>query len=302
MKIPCISLLSILAASVRFVKALDEASDLPSFGKRLASFDYATSDQSEAIRTKHQISSKISNNDDSEEDDGSAKVPFCSATNPFTNGFYDLTELSSLHKDTIVAWNAKGHDYNANFSLGICSSPIKPSIEINPNYEAGLKQPLLKIDNDEVGAIYTDGNGEKFSIGNFNPVPVFRGKKLTLTYENGSYCPNGVDRKSALLSFTCDKEIIQPAQVSFIGALHDCDYFFEVRTIHACPKAHQEESTSVIWIFIFIVLAAVLVYTSAGFLYKRIILNRRGWSQVPAYNSNKSTTNNNPTVSLLNIL
>ncbi|KAH3683129.1 hypothetical protein WICPIJ_005912 [Wickerhamomyces pijperi] len=259
------------------------------FGKR-SPVAYATSDESiTQLQNKKQVSPGILNDDPHNKGDDPPNVPFCSATNPLTNGFYDLTDLSSLHKDAIVSWNAKGHDYDANFTLGICSSPVKPSVEINPNYKSGQKQPVLKIENDDVGAIYTDVHGDKFSIGNFNPVPVFRGKKLTLTYENGSYCPNGIDRKSALLQFTCDKEISQPAQVSFIGALHDCDYFFEVRTIHACPKAHKQESISVIWIFLFIVLAAVLVYTSAGFLYKRIILNRRGWSQLPTYNPSKAT-------------
>ncbi|KAH3678514.1 hypothetical protein WICMUC_001531 [Wickerhamomyces mucosus] len=262
------------------------------------SFDYGTSDIIASFKSK---SSNTAIQDPPQPDIPLEEPPIstllpCSVHHPLTNGFYDLTDLSSINTENIVAWSAKGHDYNKNFTLGICSSPLKPNIEVDPNYQSLVKQPSLKLNSSEVGAFYTDEAGDKFSIGDFSSIPVFRGKKLTLTYENGSYCPNGLDRKSTLLSFTCDKEILQKAQVSFVGVLHDCDYFFEVRTVHACPTARQDDNRAVIWIFVFILLAALFVYSSGGFLYKRIILNRRGWRQLPSYglgNKVSSALNNN---------
>ena len=60
---------------------------------------------------------------------------------------------------------------------------------------------------------------------------MFRGRKLTLTYENGSYC-DAVDsitnqrlRKSTILTFTCDREMSARALVSFIGQANECTYF-----------------------------------------------------------------------------
>lgn len=216
------------------------------------------------------------------------KPTFCSATHHLTNGFFDLSGLSSEGKEGVVAWSAKGYDYNNNFTLGICTSPLKPNVDVNNNLK-GWKG--AQINSSEVGGYYTDEEGQKFSIGSVDSTPVFRGKKLTLTYHNGSYCPNGIDRKSTVLSFTCDRAILQEAQISFVGVLHDCDYFFDVRTVHACPTAHKDEGLGVIWIFVVIVLAALFVYTSGGFLYKRFVVNRRGWRQLPTYNiGNKMTT------------
>ncbi|EHM99754.1 Mrl1p [Saccharomyces cerevisiae x Saccharomyces kudriavzevii VIN7] len=73
-------------------------------------------------------------------------------------------------------------------------------------------------------------------------------KKLTLKYENGSICPNGKDKKATLLNFVCDKEIQSKAQISYIGNLHDCSYFFEVRSIYACPTSNKRPR-SAFWVF-----------------------------------------------------
>jgi cation-dependent mannose-6-phosphate receptor len=246
------------------------------------SWDYGTSDIINPHKSAKGNDNKVSATEETEQE---PTASFCSAVHPLTNGFFDLSDLSSVGKEGVIAWIAKGYDYNRNFTLGVCSSPLKPNVDLNNNFN-GRNGAVLN--SSEVGGYYTDEEGQRFSIGNFNSTPVFRGKKLTLTYHNGSYCPNGIDRKSTILSFTCDREILQKAQVSFVGVLHDCDYFFDVRTVDACPTAHKDEGLGVIWIFVFILLAALFVYTSGGFLYKRIVLNRRGWRQLPTYNlSNK---------------
>lgn len=267
--LPLVALSSLVTSPAAAVASLPTASDIT---KR---FDYGTSD----IVNSFKASPKDSNDPEERKHEDEHETIPCAAIHPLTNGFYNLGDLSSMGKESIVAWNAKGHDYGNNFTLGICSSPLKPNIDVKLNAQSSK----VKINSSEVGAFYTDANGDKFSIGNFNSTPIFRGKKLTLQYNDGSFCPNGVDRKSTILSFTCDKEILQKAQISFVGALHDCDYFFEVRTVHACATAQKADNLAVIWIFFFILLAALFVYCSGGFLYKRIVLNRRGWRQLPNY-------------------
>jgi len=75
-----------------------------------------------------------------------------------------------------------------------------------------------------------------------------------LEYTGGSLCPKLDDqgrvidgeentqgyRKSALLAMTCDRELLLPAAVSFVGVLNECSYFFEVRTASACPTVKQQ--------------------------------------------------------------
>ncbi|ODV63012.1 Mrl1p, partial [Ascoidea rubescens DSM 1968] len=214
----------------------------------------------------------------------------CTVINPANNGFYDLSDLyssvalasssSNSNPNAVinpnsnsnngalapgpstpgaVGWNAKGHDYGMNFTLGICSSPLKPNNEVVDITNTSL-----------VGAYYTDFEGQKFSIGNFNTTPIFRGRKLTLTYQNGSYCPNTNNhlRKSSILNFICDKELLTKASISFVGVLNDCDYFFEVRTSHACVTSKKTDNLTAIWIFLSIVMAFLIVSCGGGFLYK----------------------------------
>ncbi len=132
------------------------------------------------------------------------------------------------------------------FSLGICSSPLKEGQTV-----ADIKPEDIK----SVGGYYTDIDDNKYSIGKVSTGPIFRGKKLIIEYKNGSYCRGlGKDgknlRKSTILSFTCDRDIMIPASVSFIGVLHDCDYYFDVRTIYACATAHKEDNVALVWIVI----------------------------------------------------
>ncbi|ODV93691.1 hypothetical protein PACTADRAFT_46176 [Pachysolen tannophilus NRRL Y-2460] len=206
----------------------------------------------------------------------------CTAINPLTNGFFDLRSLSSmnLNDGSVSAWNARGYDYNMNFTLGMCSSPLKKQ-NIQPGDFDQVTNTSL------IGGFYTDQEGVKYSIGEYSTAPVFRGRKLTLTYTNGSFCEKTSTgeawRKSTILSFTCDRELMAKAQISFVGVLHDCDYFFEVRTVHACPTAAKSDNLALVWIFLIIFLAALMVYCGAGTLYKKAILGRRGWRQLPSY-------------------
>lgn len=204
----------------------------------------------------------------------------CTVVNPATNGFFDLRQLSSIgaEEGVVPSWNARGWDYGMNFTLGICSTPLK-KLQLNPEDFTEVTNSSL------VGGYYTDEIGVKYSIGEFSTEPMFRGRKLTLRYENGSYCKlsrNGeLVRKSTILSFACDRTIMSKAQISFVGASNDCDYFFEVRTVHACPTAAKSDNLALVWIFALILLAALFVFCGAGTLYRRF--GRRGWRPLPSY-------------------
>lgn len=183
---------------------------------------------------------------------------FCAVTNPVTGSYIDLSQLSSTpnklregqkqnsgtnkHESSKTKWSVRGWGYDTNFTLGICSSPVGEA----------ESQQLSNL----TGAFYVDQLNENslVSIGDFSTEPALVGsptaKKLTLKYENGSLCPNGKDKKATLLNFVCDKEIQSKAQISYIGNLHNCSYFFEVRSIYACPTSNKKNEVNVLGIFI----------------------------------------------------
>lgn len=185
----------------------------------------------------------------------------CTVHNPYTNAFIDLRELGVLGKNGVVtAWSAKGHDYGRNFTLGVCSSPFHETLEVQD-----VADLLL------VGGYYVDEKGKRFLIGDFSTQPQFRGRKLTLTYENGSLCGTSGLRKQTVLLFTCDRNTMHKAVVQFVGQVHECAYYFEVRTAHACPTVDTEDNWSVMWVFAVIIMLAVGVVFGAGLLYKVMV-------------------------------
>ncbi|EJS41355.1 mrl1p [Saccharomyces arboricola H-6] len=204
---------------------------------------------------------------------------FCAVTNPVTGSYVDLSQLSSTpnklkegqkqnsgknkHESSKTKWSVRGWGYNTNFTLGICSSPVGEA----------ESQQLSNL----TGAFYVDHLNEDslVSIGDFNTKPTLVGgptaKKLILKYENGSMCPNGEDKKATLLKFVCDKEIQSKAQISYIGSLHDCSYFFEVRSIYACPTSNKKNEVSVLGIFIGIFAIFLLVeFTGRIWIYAKM--------------------------------
>lgn len=190
----------------------------------------------------------------------------CTVVHPVNQGFIDLRGISALGNDgKALGFTTRGYEKGRNFTLGICSSPFKKEHEILDGFPSA-----------HVGAHFYDSKLEKYvSLGQYSTKPVFKGKKLVLTYTNGSYCENLVHkdtgervRRSTIITFSCDREILSKAHVSYIGSAHDCSYFFEVRSHHACPTAPQVSNLAVIWIFLFILLSALVVYSSGGLLYK----------------------------------
>lgn len=190
----------------------------------------------------------------------------CTIINPLTNQFYDLRELSSIGIDNeIQAWNAKGFDYGRNFSIGICSTPLR-QLKALTDYD------FIDTNNKSmVGGYYTNPEGNKVSIGKVSTDLKFRGLNLVLEYNDGDKCENSPNLfKSTLLTFKCDREMMSKARVSYLGSMNNCSYFFEVRTVHACATANEQNDNAVWGIFLMILLSAIGVYFFAGIMYSII--------------------------------
>lgn len=201
-----------------------------------------------------------------EKNEENEDMSICTITNPLSRLFIDLRPLSAFgNEGKPVPLGVRGYDSGVNFTLGICSTPMK---KVHDRIDIKDELDPMKI-----GAYYKDVVTNQYvSIGEFNTQPVFRGKKLTLTYGNGSYC-NLVDektgekvRKSTIITLVCDRETQKKASVSYIGNIHDCDYMFEVRSHHVCPTANKDNNLNAFWIFLIIVVAA------GGLLYRNMKL------------------------------
>ena len=71
----------------------------------------------------------------------------CTAKSPSTHGFYDLRPLAveiadpnkKIGKDKTDSWQAKGHDYNGNFTLNVCAPVVEDIKDV-----VGIEKPLWK--------------------------------------------------------------------------------------------------------------------------------------------------------------
>jgi len=98
--------------------------------------------------------------------------------------------------------------------------------------------------------------------------------------------PKTTRRKSATISFLCDRDPDIQTAASFVGTDPDeCAYFFEVRSQHACAgvEPHKPGSVGPGSVFAIIFFIAVLVYVAGGVFYQRTVAHARGWRQLPNY-------------------
>jgi len=83
----------------------------------------------------------------------------------------------------------------------------------------------------------------------------------------------------------CEKDPLYPKLgLSFIASPDECTYIFEARTSAGCAGievAKQELSPS--GVFGGIAMIAFMVYIVGGCVYSRMVLNQRGWKQLPNY-------------------
>ncbi|PGH17359.1 hypothetical protein AJ79_01243 [Helicocarpus griseus UAMH5409] len=268
----------------------------------------------------------------------------CTIFSPTTGAYFDLNTIALFppemkdgkkvrNDDRDQSWHAKGYDYPANFTINICAPVIEDLKDV-----VGVEESKWA----NVSAYYTL-DGKTYSIGQQSSAPVFRGRKLTLNYTDGSPCPapstsnfhrreiiddGGKDkdhdgdggkkdedkdkdkdkddkdkddgkkdgnpgheptqssgRKSTIMSFLCDRDLVSPAAtVSFVGTLDSCSYFFEVRSASACGGvARSDAGLGPAGVFGVIALIAIAAYVLGGCAYQRTVMHQRGWRQCPNY-------------------
>ncbi|KAK2821757.1 hypothetical protein FQN49_007706 [Arthroderma sp. PD_2] len=93
-------------------------------------------------------------------------------------------------------------------------------------------------------------------------------------------------RKSTIMSFLCDRDLVTPAATfSFVGSADSCSYFFEVRTAAACGgvAASTDGGVGPAGIFGIIAIIAIAAYLIGGCAYQRTVMHQRGWRQCPNY-------------------
>ncbi|KAF9895364.1 Cation-independent mannose-6-phosphate receptor CI-MPR [Aspergillus nanangensis] len=215
----------------------------------------------------------------------------CVARSPTTGLYYDLNALSLAPPSTDddksrkntreESWRAKGHDYNANFTLNVCA-PVVENIE-----------DVVGVDSARWGNVsaYYEKEDKVYSIGQQASQPFFRGRKLVLNYTDGSPCPgesfaNASRTKSTIMSFLCDRDAgISQVTPSFVGTMDDCTYFFEIRSSAACGGIVLSDGQGLGpgGIFGVIALIAVAAYLIGGCAYQRTVMHQRGWRQCPNF-------------------
>lgn len=205
-------------------------------------------------------------------------VKLCTTISPTTGNFFDLSRLSQTQEpagsgsESRAGYNdfyVNGLDFGHNFTINICS-PVSSELDDSGDIEKS---------HHEIGAFYTQEDGSLFSIGKVSTQPYFRGRHLLLEYSDGSPCKgpgSGSEESeflaSSLFSFKCDREVKNPkgATISYIGSSNSCSFFFDVRTIHACPKLNKQQSVSPVTIFLMITVVAFLALYARNLFPKAI--------------------------------
>ena len=97
--------------------------------------------------------------------------------------------------------------------------------------------------------------------------------------------PSHKRRKTTIISMLCERDPLYPKLgLSFIASPDECTYIFEARSSAGCPqidKTNQELGPS--GVFGVIAMIAFIVYVVGGCVYSRMVLNQRGWKQLPNY-------------------
>lgn len=191
----------------------------------------------------------------------------CTVTSHASGNFFDLRPLTKAYPDHTVDYSVRGLDYPANFTINICAPLLLP-VDFPDD-------PTTSLASSNVSALARYEDGSVRSLGQSSTNPKFRGRNLILEYTNGSPClnPDGspTDLKSSvLISLKCAHDLDlasaknQPALMSFVGSPDNCSFFFEARSIHACPAVNQSQSMAPVSIFLIIFLVALVVYIAGS--------------------------------------
>jgi cation-dependent mannose-6-phosphate receptor len=201
----------------------------------------------------------------------------CTATSHASGHFFDLRGLIRAYPADTTDWVVRGQDYYpANFTLNICAPLLLPLDHLlkSGSGMAGtdsdtLSTTALASAAANVSAVASYADGSVRSLGTVSTTPRFRGRNLVLEYTGGSPClnPDGTStqlRASTLISLKCSREDI--STLSFVGSPDHCAYYFEARSIHACPAADETHSMAPVSMFLVILLVALAVYMAASFV------------------------------------
>ncbi|KOS18997.1 putative mannose 6-phosphate receptor-like protein [Escovopsis weberi] len=243
-----------------------------------------------------------------------------------TGAFFDLrpdtaslqesgkTPKSAVTKD----YHARGWDYGKNFTLNICGPVVEPVEDV-----VGLKKGLWAdvgayyTSHDDVyslgfASMDLRSRGRKLVLQYTGGSPCGESKSSNRRSDQAQARQDAADhakrapspredkkaaaastadaakarRKSATISFLCDRDPGSSTAISFVGTDPDeCAYFFEARSAHACGHAepHKPGSVGPGSVFGLILAIAVLVYVLGGVFYNRTVAHARGWRQLPNY-------------------
>ena len=104
-------------------------------------------------------------------------------------------------------------------------------------------------------------------------------------YDDGRVPISHIRRKITIISMLCDRDPLAPKlTLSFIASPDECTYIFEARTNAGCPHVDEsKQELSLSGVFGVIAFVAFMVYGVGGCVYSRMVLNQRGWKQLPNY-------------------
>ena len=96
---------------------------------------------------------------------------------------------------------------------------------------------------------------------------------------------DGVRRKNTVISMLCDRDPTAPElTLNFLASPDECSYFFEARSKAACVTTNQStQALDPAGVFGVMVFITIIVYVVGGCVYSRVVLQQRGWRQLPNY-------------------
>ncbi|KAM0720552.1 hypothetical protein Q7P37_004688 [Cladosporium fusiforme] len=220
-----------------------------------------------------------------------------------------------------ISWNTTGHDYGYNFTMNFCGPVLENITDVVGVEEKAWKNvsAFYKAD----GKIYSLGQenhepvlrGRKLVLNYTGGSPCGPESKSRRSVDllaerelidgddddkkddkddddkkkdsdKKSDSDKSTRRKSTIISMLCDRDPMSPQlTLNFVGADADeCAYFFEARSSAACGGIEVAKQTlSPGGVFGVIAIIAIIVYVVGGCVYSRIVLQQRGWRQLPNY-------------------
>ncbi|EPQ60276.1 mannose 6-phosphate receptor domain-containing protein [Gloeophyllum trabeum ATCC 11539] len=177
--------------------------------------------------------------------------------------YYDLSRLSSS-KDYVY----KAPD-GSEYYMNVCRS---------------VTTETWAIEDEQNVAVFRRTKEERgdLSLGSVNTTLAVHDGHPLLYLTNGSPCPSIPQlRAASVIRFICDTFVFEAGQPQLIAELPGCSFFFEWRSHYACQTNEPNGSGGVVVILGTIALILMMGYLVAGTLYRRFVLNLRGFDQVP---------------------